>query len=79
MATSERTAPLIINEGEAKTVRVIFDLFLRLQNVRKVQNELARLDLRTKPYAVKRGRATRARLIRFAPSNAGHFSQAQFG
>ena len=51
----ERT--LIINQSEAKTVRTIFDLFLKLKNVRKVQEELARLKLRTKPYATKRGRA----------------------
>ena len=51
----ERT--LIVNEAEAKTVRAIFDLFLKLKNVRKVQEELARLKLRTKPYATKRGRA----------------------
>jgi site-specific DNA recombinase len=49
---------LIPNETEAKTVRTIFDLFLKLKNVRDVQNELARLNLRTKPYAVQRGRAT---------------------
>ena len=51
----ERT--LIVNQAEAKTVRAIFDLFLKLKNVRKVQEELARLMLRTKPYATKRGRA----------------------
>ena len=50
----ERT--LIVNPVEAKTVRAIFDLFL-LKNVWKVQEELARLKLRTKPYATKRGRA----------------------
>jgi site-specific DNA recombinase len=51
----ERT--LIVNQTEAKTVQTIFDLFLKLKNVRKVQEELARLTLRTKPYATKRGRA----------------------
>jgi site-specific DNA recombinase len=51
----ERT--LIVNDKEAKTVRAIFDLFLKLKNVRKVQEELARLKLRTKPYATQRGRA----------------------
>lgn len=49
---------LVINETEARTVRTIFDLFLKLRNVREVQNELARLGLKTKPYAVQRGRAT---------------------
>jgi site-specific DNA recombinase len=49
---------LSINESEAKTVRTIFDLFLKLKNVREVQAELARLKLKTKPYAVRRGRAT---------------------
>jgi site-specific DNA recombinase len=48
---------LVVNELEAKTVRTIFALFLELKNVRAVQNELARLNLRTKPYAVQRGRA----------------------
>jgi DNA invertase Pin-like site-specific DNA recombinase len=48
---------LVVNEVEAKTVRTIFDLFLELKNVRAVQSELARLNLRTKPYAVQRGRA----------------------
>jgi site-specific DNA recombinase len=40
---------LVVNEAEAKAVRTIFDLFLQLKNVRHVQNELARLNLRTKP------------------------------
>src|SRR6202012_1812773 len=46
-----------VDELEAKTVRTIFALFLELHNVRAVQSELARLNLRTKPYAVLRGRA----------------------
>jgi site-specific DNA recombinase len=53
-----RDRTLIVNETEAKTVRTIFGLFLRLKNVREVQTELARLKLTTKPYAVQRGRAT---------------------
>src|SRR5882757_3920074 len=48
---------LTINETEAVTVRKIFDLFLRLKNVQRVQNELVRLKLTTKPYATPRGRA----------------------
>jgi len=48
---------LTINETEAPTVRTIFDLFLKLGNVRRVQTELMRLNLRTKPYATPRGRA----------------------
>jgi site-specific DNA recombinase len=48
---------LTVNEAEAKTVRTIFELFLKLKSVRDVQNELARLDLRTKPYLAERGRA----------------------
>jgi site-specific DNA recombinase len=48
---------LTINESEAVTVRTIFDLFLRLKNVQRVQDELARLKLTTKPYATPRGRA----------------------
>jgi DNA invertase Pin-like site-specific DNA recombinase len=49
---------LVVNEPEARTVRTIFDLFLKLKNVREVQKELARLGLKTKPYAFQRGRAT---------------------
>ena len=48
---------LTINETEALTVRAIFDLFLKLRNVRRVQTELMRLNLTTKPYATPRGRA----------------------
>ena len=48
---------LTINETEAPTVRTIFDLFLKLRNVRRVQTELMRLNLTTKPYATPRGRA----------------------
>jgi site-specific DNA recombinase len=48
---------LTINESEAVTVRTIFDLFLRLKNVQRVQDELARLKLTTKPYTAPRGRA----------------------
>jgi DNA invertase Pin-like site-specific DNA recombinase len=47
---------LTINETEAVTVRMIFDLFLKLKNVQRVQTELARLKLTTKPYATPRGR-----------------------
>jgi len=52
-----RDRTLIVNETEARTVRTMFDLFLKLKNVRALQTELARLNLRTKPYAVQRGRA----------------------
>jgi site-specific DNA recombinase len=48
---------LMVNEAETKTVRTIFELFLKLKSVRDVQNELARLDLRTKPFLAERGRA----------------------
>jgi DNA invertase Pin-like site-specific DNA recombinase len=48
---------LTINETEAVTVRTIFDLFLKLKNVQRVQTELVRLNLTTKPYATPRGRA----------------------
>src|SRR6266702_1160252 len=48
---------LTINETEAVTVRTIFDLFLRLKNVQRVQAELVSLNLTTKPYATPRGRA----------------------
>src|SRR5438876_3167466 len=48
---------LTINETEAVTVRTIFDLFLKLKNVQRVQAELVRLKLTTKPYAAPRGRA----------------------
>jgi site-specific DNA recombinase len=48
---------LTINETEALTVRTIFGLFLKLKNVQRVQTELVRLNLTTKPYATPRGRA----------------------
>jgi site-specific DNA recombinase len=48
---------LTINETEAVTVRTITDLFLKLKNVGRVQAELARLNLTTKPYETPRGRA----------------------
>jgi len=48
---------LTINETEAVTVRTIFDLFVKLKNVQRVQAELVRLNLTTKPYATPRGRA----------------------
>src|ERR1700676_3113806 len=48
---------LTINATEALTVRAIFDLFLKLKNVGRVQAELMRLNLTTKPYATPRGRA----------------------
>jgi site-specific DNA recombinase len=48
---------LTINETEAVTVRTISDLFLKLKNVRRVQAELTRLKLTTKPYETPRGRA----------------------
>jgi site-specific DNA recombinase len=48
---------LTINETEAVTVRTISDLFLKLKNVGRVQAELMRLNLRTKPYETPRGRA----------------------
>jgi len=47
---------LTINDDEAKTVRTIFDLFLKLKNVRKVRAELARLKLTTKPYPISTGK-----------------------
>src|SRR5260221_2542951 len=48
---------LTINDTEAVTVRTIFDLFLKLKNVQRIQTELVRLKLTTKPYATPRGRA----------------------
>src|SRR5882672_6109865 len=47
---------LTINDDEAKTVRTIFELFLKLKNVRQVQAELARLKLTTKPYPISTGK-----------------------
>jgi site-specific DNA recombinase len=49
--------PLTVNEIEAVTVRTISDLFLKLKNVQRVQAELTRLNLTTKPYETPRGRA----------------------
>jgi hypothetical protein len=48
---------LIINHDEAETVRTIFDLFLRLKNVSKVQAELSRSKMTTKRYPVSTGRS----------------------
>src|ERR1700682_4978672 len=48
---------LTINETAAVTVLTIFDPFLKLKNVQRVQTELMRLNLTTKPYATPRGRA----------------------
>jgi site-specific DNA recombinase len=48
---------LTINETEAVTVRTISDLFLKLKTVQRVQAELMRLNLTTKPYETPRGRA----------------------
>ncbi len=44
---------LVVNEAEAQTVRTIFDLYLKLGNVRLVKQETNRLGLRTKhrPHA----------------------------
>src|SRR2546430_13161368 len=58
---------LIINEDEAKTVRTIFELFLELKNVRKVQAELARLKLTTKPYPISTGK-----MLGGLPFSRGH-------
>lgn len=51
-----RDRQLFVNTAEAETVRKIFDLYLELGNVRLVEEELRRLDLRTKNYVAKSGR-----------------------
>src|SRR5665213_932324 len=48
---------LTVNETEAVTVRTITDLFLKLKNVGRVQAELVRLNLTTKPYTSASGRS----------------------
>jgi len=58
---------LVINEDEAKTVRAIFDLFLKLKNVREVQAELARLKLTTKPHPISTGK-----ILGGLPFSRGH-------
>src|SRR5258706_2359810 len=58
---------LTINEDEAKTVRTIFELFLKLKNVREVQGELARLKLTTKPYPISTGK-----ILGGLPFSRGH-------
>src|SRR5882672_2749260 len=58
---------LVINQDEAKTVRTIFELFLKLRNVRKVQAELARLKLTTKPYPISTGK-----ILGGLPFSRGH-------
>lgn len=47
---------LQVNPAEAKTVRIVFRLYLELGNVRLVQAELERLGLRTKQYVTDAGR-----------------------
>jgi site-specific DNA recombinase len=58
---------LVINEDEARTVRTIFALFLKLKNVRKVQAELARLKLATKSYPIATGK-----ILGCLPFSRGH-------
>jgi site-specific DNA recombinase len=58
---------LVTNDAEAKTVRTIFELFLKLRNVRKVQAELARLKLTTKPYPIATGK-----ILGGLPFSRGH-------
>jgi DNA invertase Pin-like site-specific DNA recombinase len=58
---------LVINEPEAEIVRTIFRLYLQLKNVRLVEAELKRLNLRTKAYVAARGRAIGNR-----PFSRGH-------
>ena len=58
---------LVINQDEAKTVRTIFELFLKLKNVRQVQAELARLKLTTKPYPISTGK-----ILGGLPFSRGH-------
>src|ERR1700736_4639315 len=50
----DRTLP--INDDEAKTVLTIFELFLKLKNVREVQAELARLKRTTKLFPISTGK-----------------------
>ncbi len=58
---------LTVNDDEAKTVLTIFELFLKLKNVRKVQAELARLKLTTKPYPISTGK-----ILGGLPFSRGH-------
>src|SRR3981081_4718333 len=58
---------LTINEDEATAVRTIFELFLKLKNVRQVQAELARLKLTTKPYPTSTGK-----ILGGLPFSRGH-------
>jgi site-specific DNA recombinase len=62
-----RDRTLAINKDEATTVRTIFELFLKLKNVRQVQAELARLKLTTKPYPISTGR-----ILGGLPFSRGH-------
>src|SRR5258705_12742319 len=58
---------LTVNDDEAKTVRTIFKLFLKLKNVREVQVELGRLKLTTKPYPISTGK-----ILGGLPFSRGH-------
>ncbi len=46
---------LFINEGEAKTVRTIFELYAELESIKKLKAECDRLRLRTKARAEGKG------------------------
>ena len=58
---------LVANKTEAKTVQTIFELFLKLKNIQKLQAELIRKKLKTKRYPVPSGR-----LIGGLPFYRGH-------
>jgi site-specific DNA recombinase len=58
---------LVINKSEAEIVRTIYRLYVQLKNVRLVEAELKRLDLRTKPHAPGKGR-----MIGNRPFSRGH-------
>src|ERR1700742_4559575 len=47
---------LTINETEAKTIRTIFELFLKLKSVKKLQADLIRQKLTTKRYPTTSGK-----------------------
>ena len=48
---------LLVDEGEAATVRLIFSLYLQLGSVRALQRELKRRDIRTRVRVLASGQA----------------------
>jgi DNA invertase Pin-like site-specific DNA recombinase len=53
-----RDRKLVVKESEAQTVRMLFDLYVRLGSVREVKREADRLRLATKARVNESGKAS---------------------